>query len=289
MSQPPGLERPKRFRVRFHYELLACGLDGHRLLGEDAAHLRPDDAVFAREEGSLRWLRCLRCDSWLPVPVPEQPTREYPPDRDEVELPLRGRALRDKFVLRLIALDRLLHFVILIILAAAIFLIIRHQTSLRDSFYKIVADLEGGVRVQSSQGHGLVHDLDRLFSLQSAQLHVVGLVVLAYAVVEGLEAIGLWLQKRWAEYLTFIATTALLPLEIYEISQRLSPLKIITFLINLAVVVYLIYAKRLFGVRGGGHAEAAERAKDVGWEALERTAPGVARETPPAPSAAPAA
>ena len=78
-------------------------------------------------------------------------------------------------------------------------------------------------------------------------------------------------------------------MEIYEISQRVSVLKIITFLINLAVVVYLIYAKRLFGVRGGGRAEAAERARDVGWGALERTAPGAGSETPPAAQAAPVA
>jgi hypothetical protein len=50
--------------------------------------------------------------------------------------------------------------------------------------------------------------------------------------------------------------------------------KIIGFLINLAVVIWLIYAKRLFGVRGGGAADEAERYRDSGWEAVERaTAP----------------
>ena len=198
MSQPPGLERPRRFRPRFHYELLACGLDVHLLLGRDAAQLRPEDAVFARQDGALRWLRCLRCDSWLALPAPTHPTREYPPDRDDVELPLRGQALRDKFVLRLIALDRLVHCVILTVLAVAIFLLIRHQIQLRSEFYKVVADLQGGVRAQPPSRHGLVHDLDRLFSLQSGQLHVVGLVVVAYAVLEGHEAFGLWLQNRSA-------------------------------------------------------------------------------------------
>ena len=43
--------------------------------------------------------------------------------------------------------------------------------------------------------------------------------------------------------------------------------------INVAVVVYLLVAKRLFGVRGGAAADAALRAADVGWAALERTAP----------------
>ena len=52
-----------------------------------------------------------------------------------------------------------------------------------------------------------------------------------------MEAVGLWFAKRWAEYLTFIATTLLLPLEIYEIIHRGTVLKVIGFLINLAVVV----------------------------------------------------
>jgi len=42
------------------------------------------------------------------------------------------------------------------------------------------------------------------------------------------------------------------------------------FLINLAVVVWLLWRKRLFGLNGGGAAEAAERARDVSWEEIER-------------------
>ena len=91
--------------------------------------------------------------------------------------------------------------------------------------------------------------------------------------VEGVEAVGLWYQKRWAEYLTFIVTASLLPLEIYELAQRLTAFKILAFVINVAVVAYLLLAKRLFGLRGGAAAEERERERDVGWEALERTAP----------------
>jgi hypothetical protein len=52
-----------------------------------------------------------------------------------------------------------------------------------------------------------------------------------------------------------------------------SALKIVTITINLAVVAYLLWAKRLFGVRGGAAAEHRERERDVGWPALERSAP----------------
>ena len=84
---------------------------------------------------------------------------------------------------------------------------------------------------------------------------------------------GLWYQRRWAEYLTFLVTTSLLPLEVYELTNRLSPLKILAFIINVAVVAYLLYAKRLFGLRGGARADEEIRAADVGWGALERSAP----------------
>src|SRR3954469_24666506 len=115
----PGVtkQRPPRFVPRFHWELLVCGLSGHELVGLDARHLRPEDAVVAREIDGVRWHRCLRCDSWLPIggrraaawlPIADRPppTREEPPARDEIELPLRGRPLRDRVVLRLIAINR---------------------------------------------------------------------------------------------------------------------------------------------------------------------------------------
>jgi uncharacterized membrane protein (DUF2068 family) len=240
----------------------------------DAAHLRPEDAVVAREEGGVRWLRCLRCDSWLPLPLPARPAREHPPERDEIALPLRGRPLRDRIVLRLIAIDRALHFLAFAAAAVAILLLASHEAQIRRIFTRLVADLQGtaGGPAQVS-GHGLAHDIERLLTLRTSTLHLVALVVAAYAVLEGVEAVGLWYQKRWAEYLTLIATVALLPLEIYELTLRVTPFKIVALVINVAVVVYLLLAKRLFGLRGGAAADRAERERDVGWEALERTAP----------------
>jgi uncharacterized membrane protein (DUF2068 family) len=95
----------------------------------------------------------------------------------------------------------------------------------------------------------------------------------AYALLEGAEAVGLWWQKRWAEYLTFIATAVLLPLEIYELTHTVTPFKVIAFIINVAIVVYLLFAKRLFGLRGGGAADEAERERDMGVEAILRATP----------------
>lgn len=275
---PPGTTKPRRFRPTFHYELLVCGLVGHELVGTDAADLRAQDAAVARVgPDDLRWHRCLRCDSWVALARPRHPSREVPPDRDQVILPLRGRALRDKIVLRLIAIDRALHFVVLAAIAFAIFLFAANQAQLRGPAFRVLTDLQGGLGgPHTAGGHGLIADVRRLFSVQHGTLIKIGVVVLAYAILEGLEAVGLWLLRRWAEYLTFIATTLLLPLEVYELSHKLSALKIVTLVLNVAVVVYLLLAKRLFGLRGGARAEREERERDSGWPAIERATPGAA-------------
>jgi uncharacterized membrane protein (DUF2068 family) len=272
----PGTTQPRRFIPRFHYELLVCGVRGHELIGTEAAELRPEDASIARPgEPGERWYRCVRCDSWLPLSIPATPGRRYPPAREEVKLPLRGRPLRDKIVLRVIAVDRALHFVILAIVAAAIFVFAANQARLRGPAYRVLADLQGGVTGPSpGNQHGFVDELRHLFSVQSGTLTKIGVVVAAYALLEGTEAVGLWFQRRWAEYLTFVATAALLPLEVYELARSQSPLKLVTLLINLAIVVYLLLAKRLFGLRGGVRAEEAVRARDSGWSAIERNTPG---------------
>jgi uncharacterized membrane protein (DUF2068 family) len=276
MERPPGTHPHPRPRRKIDWELVACGFGGHTLAGLDAGEGRPEDALLVREQGSVRWHRCLRCDSWVALPRPEHPARQFPPSRDEIEIPLRGKALRDKVVLRLIAVDRVLHFVILVLLGIAVLVIAGNEGSLRSSFYRVLTDLQGGVAggpVQNSGHVGILGEFDKLFSLRSGTLRAVAIALLAYGLLEGVEAVGLWRAKRWAEYLTFLATTILLPLEVYEIIHKGSLLKVIGFLINLAVVIYLLFAKRLFGLRGGGAVDERLRAQDMSWEAIERATP----------------
>jgi uncharacterized membrane protein (DUF2068 family) len=226
------------------------------------------------DEHGTRWYRCLRCDSWLPLPKPERPARQFPPERSQIELPLRGRPLRDKIVLRAIAIDRAFHLVVLVGLGVLVLLFSADRATLRHTFYKVIADLQGGtVSGQSHARHGFLHELDNLFTTSSSHLHRLAAVLIAYGVLEGIEAGGLWYQRRWAEYLTFIVTASLLPLEIYEIVHRTTPFKIVALIINVAVVLYLLLAKRLFGLRGGAEADERERERDYGWEALEWAAP----------------
>jgi uncharacterized membrane protein (DUF2068 family) len=269
---PPG-GGPRRGWL--NYELLGCARHGHHLIGRDTARIRSEDAMVVRERDGLRWHRCLRCDAWVPLPPPEAPGREYLPEPDEVDVPLRGKLLRDRYVLRLIALDRLVHFVVLAVLAVAVFVFAHERESLSGPFFRIVDALQGALGGRTgSSGNGMLGEVAKAFSARSSTLWLVGAVVAGYAVLEGVEAVGLWLAKRWAEYLTFVATAVLLVPEIYELAHKVSVLKILTLVINLAVVIYLLFAKRLFGLRGGGHAEDEERALDTGWSSLARVLPG---------------
>lgn len=74
-------------------------------------------------------------------------------------------------------------------------------------------------------------------------------------------------------------------MEIYELTATVSPLKIVTLVINLAIAAYLLLAKRLFGLRGGGRREDEERRRDTGWLPVDRATPPTAVQDATRPSA----
>jgi phosphoribosylanthranilate isomerase len=81
--------------------------------------------------------------------------------------------------------------------------------------------------------------LERLVGVGNKQLVEMSIVALAYAALLFTEGLGLWLQKRWAEYLTTFATAAFIPFEIYELYERFTWVRIAVIAINIFVVWYL--------------------------------------------------
>jgi len=77
-------------------------------------------------------------------------------------------------------------------------------------------------------------------------ISLLAISAIAYAALEGTEGVGLAMRRRWAEYLTVIATGVLIPFETYEVIFHPSLFKAGALLLNLAVVGYLAYRKRLF-------------------------------------------
>jgi uncharacterized membrane protein (DUF2068 family) len=86
--------------------------------------------------------------------------------------------------------------------------------------------------------------LQKVSTLDPGQIKKLGAGSLLYAALFLTEGTGLWLGKRWAEWLTVIITSSLVPLEIYEIYRHPSALKVAVLIINLAIVAYLIYRIR---------------------------------------------
>ncbi len=259
---------PRRFKPSLRYELVVCAIEGHELVGTDSAVVTGRDRSFAHEIDGRRWHRCLRCDDWVVRPTPEHPKRDLVETREEIVLPARGAILRDRFVLRLIAVDRAIHVVGFGLLAVALFTFAANSSILHRDYLNIMNDLSGG-DPGSTQARGILGYFSRVFSYSSAHLIRLGLLVSAYAILEGVEMVGLWLYRRWAEYLTAIAVAVFIPLEIWELSKGVSAFKASAFAINLLVLAYLLYAKRLFGLRGGYAAERARREALSGWAAFD--------------------
>lgn len=66
----------------------------------------------------------------------------------------------------------------------------------------------------------------------------------AYTLVRGIEAYGLWFERRWAEWFALVSGGLYLPVEIYEIVRHVTWLKVAVFVTNAAIVAYMAYALR---------------------------------------------
>jgi uncharacterized membrane protein (DUF2068 family) len=93
--------------------------------------------------------------------------------------------------------------------------------------------------------HRIVAQLLEWFGgLSVSRIYALRMVTLAYAAVFAIEGIGLWMEKRWAEWLTTIITASLIPLEAWEIFYRPTIGKVLILLANIAVVGYLVWHVR---------------------------------------------
>ena len=102
----------------------------------------------------------------------------------------------------------------------------------------------GSALAFSSGQHLVRRVVTFLTGLSRGKIEALGLGALLYAALFATEGIGLWRERRWAEYLTVIATGSLIPFEVWEIAHRPTPLRFATFVINVAVVIYLVVRLR---------------------------------------------
>jgi uncharacterized membrane protein (DUF2068 family) len=257
------VKRPFR---HFDWNLRACGWHGHVTW----APSEPDLAERLRVETAQgeAW-RCLRCGSF----VPGRPRGAGPAEKAPIVL--RGGALRDAFVLRLLAVERGIRGVLLVALAYGVYRFEGAQDSLQRLFDDYLPRLtpvarHAGVDLQST---GPVRLIQKALAADPHTLTLVSIGVLAYGALELLEAVGLWLMKRWGEYVAVVGTAVFVPLEVYELAERVTWLRVAAFALNLFAVVYIVWTKRLFGVRGGRAAFEAERHSESLLEVQQAVSP----------------
>lgn len=95
-------------------------------------------------------------------------------------------------------------------------------------------------------------------AIDDHMLRRIGIGTFFYSALLLTEGIGLWLEKRWAEYLTVILTGSFLPLEIYELTRRINVTRVTILVINVLIVAYLIRF-----IRREGHGAAEVVAADI--------------------------
>jgi len=140
-------------------------------------------------------------------------------------------------LLRIIALYKLIK--VLLLLAVA-------YGELRLSDASLTAKL---LTWASARPFGLEHQvvtqlLEWFSGLTASRVHALRMVTLAYAGMFAVEGVGLWMQKRWAEWLTVIITASLIPLEFWELFHNPNFGKAGVLIANMAIVGCLIWHVR---------------------------------------------
>ena len=226
------------------WSLLGCGRSGHATYAPAEAELR--ERLSVQTAAGQAW-RCLRCGTFVPgEPAGSGPAAAAPDVR-------RGKDLRGAFILRVFAIERYFRVLVFGVAAFAVWRFEYARASVDATFdrdYPIVRTLlsQLGYDVNRSKLVGL---LQRALTMSSATISLIAALLAVYAVIELVEGTGLWLARRWGEYFAMVVTSLGLPYEIYDLTSKITATRVIFFVINLALVLYLVITKRLFGVRGG--------------------------------------
>ena len=123
----------------------------------------------------------------------------------------------------------------------------------------LLTNLAQEIRV-NTEGRLVSFLLEQASLVDDHMLRRFSIFVFCYAVVGLVEGVGLMLEKRWAEYLTAIITGSFLPLEILELMRRVTAFRVGLFVVNLAVLIYLVL--HLHAGLKGNRAEAGEDTAD---------------------------
>ena len=83
--------------------------------------------------------------------------------------------------------------------------------------------------------------IDAMTNVTDARRWMFAGFALAYVGIRWIEAYGLWLGKRWAEWFAAASGAIYVPAEAYEIARGITWIKILLLIANVCIVAYLIY------------------------------------------------
>lgn len=82
--------------------------------------------------------------------------------------------------------------------------------------------------------------LEKLLSMPKSSREIAALVSFGYALLLGIEGVGLWLDRTWAEYLSIVVTLSFIPFEVHELMKKTTALRIGVLILNVIIVIYLV-------------------------------------------------
>lgn len=229
------------------WNLRTCSRKGHVTYAPEEPRYR--ERLEATTPLGDAW-RCLRCGTY----VLGEPHGSGPADNAPVLL--RGKTLRSAFILRALAIERWFRGVIIVLLGVAVLSFKSTQVSLKQLFDRDLKALKpffDQVNFNVSDS-GTIRAIEKALTARQSTLNVIAAGLFAYGALQLVEGIGLWSLKRWGEYVAVVGTTLFIPLEIYELTDKITLLRLGAFAVNVAAVAYLLLSKRLFGIRGGHRA-----------------------------------
>jgi uncharacterized membrane protein (DUF2068 family) len=116
---------------------------------------------------------------------------------------------------------------------------------LHHNFGEFVAQLIDAQRIIDPESHLASMLMDKADLVQSHQLRQFSMLTIGYAVLCAIEGTGLVMRRVWAEYFTVFVTLLGIPIEVYELIDRFTWIKVGVMLINVAVLAYLLWVLKL--------------------------------------------
>lgn len=92
--------------------------------------------------------------------------------------------------------------------------------------------------------------LDVMENVNDTKLWSMAIVAAMYSVARMIEAVGLWLKQKWAEWFAILTGGMYIPVEIYEVAQRVTWPRVTLLFVNVGVVAYLLFVLIRNGEKG---------------------------------------